>query len=155
MQFETHPKQFEDALFWPIIKTVWEPFSLKRSHWWHWINYDQIPNNLLSIQPDEDAKPRHAGIRYNLIQTNFGWKKVAVLKPKKYSGKYQCGFVSQEGSKYKTQLCTVILQGPVAVLLSPYGFNFFAKSYPENNLLDLELIQVTTKYGLDKNIPII
>jgi hypothetical protein len=155
MQFKTYPKQFEDVIFWPIIRAVWEPFSLKRSHWWHWINYDKVPSGAMSLPQDANAKPRHASIWHNLIQTNFGWKKIAILKPKNYAGNYRLGFIGHEGNLNKKQICTLVLQGCVGILLSPYSFEFFAESYPERSPLELELVRITTKNNLDENTPLI
>jgi len=155
MSFKTFPRQFEDILFWPIIRTVWEPFSFKRSHWWHWLNYDREPKYLLEIPINNQAATRHEGIKNNLIQTNFNWNQAAILKPKDYEGEYRCGFVGQEGHISKNQVCALILQGPVAVLLSPYQIKFFAESFPDKNPIELELFEVKSKYLLPKDVPLI
>ncbi len=129
MESQTSPPHIFDKIFWPVIKAVWEPFSLKRSHWWHWLPYGQQPSYLLKIPADHNAAPRHSAW-HNLIQTNFGWSKVAVTKPKNYFGLYRWGFKSREGAKNKLEVCALILQGPVANLIGPHDMELFAELSP-------------------------
>ena len=83
---KTNPWHWLDWIVWPLLKIFWEPFSLKKSHWWHWRKME--PCDLLNASlgdlktatahADRLAKPAES-LWDNFYQRNFGWKKVAIL----------------------------------------------------------------------------
>ncbi len=149
------PETWEDKIIWPILRAVWEPFSKKKVHWWHWKNYKGDIGNAIKLDGDRNTSPRHASIWKNLYFTNFSWSRCAVLKPKNYTGLYKRGFRAEEGGLIKTELCNVLLSGTHAgLVVGPSDTEFFALSYPDNALLELELLEITNKHDLGKDIPL-
>lgn len=140
-----------DYILGPILRIIWEPFSIKRSHFWHWQRYDNEINSATTVLPDVTASPRY-NLWLKLWQTNFGWEKVVILQPESYDGNYQIGFTSVEGEEGKTELCSLILKGKIAVLVGPYELSFFAISFPPKKALILQNVLTTTKDKLDKEI---
>ena len=155
MKFSTQPSHIYDEIFWPIIRLVWEPFSLKRSHWWHWIVYKKEITSFIAIPGIRSNTTRHQSFLGNFFKTNLGWKSVVVLSPLSFQGTYQRWFRAKEGDVEKIEICILILQGPVAALIGPYDTDFFAISYPLGLPITLALLEATTKDKLDKNTPII
>jgi hypothetical protein len=146
---------WKDSLLWPVIKIIWESFSLKRVHWWHWHEYKGDLGGFVSVEGDKSARSRHKSFKDNLLLTNFLWTKCAVVRPKDYDGLYRRGFRATEGGVVKTELCDVLLSGTHAgLIVGPSDTDFFAVSYPDNIPLDMELLYVTSKYDLAKDIPL-
>lgn len=150
-----HP--FDDWL-WPIIKIIWEPFSLKRSHWWHWRPYQGPAQFRQRLAGNLAAKARR-GFWSTLIQTNFAWTQVAIIEPKEYTGAYQVGFCGPEISSpqaserwYQGQLCAMIIEGPSALLVGSGDLYYFAKAYPNGQPIELKNLAITTKTKLTKNV---
>lgn len=149
MKLETRPKHFLDFLLWPLLRIFWEPLSRKNSHWWHWLDYYGNVFLPLEINPVPSKE-----IRYSFWQrfylTNFGWRKVVVVKPKGYTGGYRLGFISQ--TEKKKQVCAVILSGQAAALIGGSKVQFFAIDYYGREI-PLELVEVTyNKATLPKEI---
>ena len=154
MRKTAHPS-WEDKILWPIIALIWEPFSLKRVHWWHWKRYDGPLGNFIHLEGDKTTSPRHTSLFKNLLFTNFTWSQCAVLRPKNYDGLYRRGFRAQEGDILKTEICDVLLSGPHAgLIVGPADTDFFAIAYPDNTPIDLELLEVASKYRLPRDIPL-
>jgi hypothetical protein len=147
---KTKPRHIFDIIIWPIIRIFWEPFSLKRSHWWHWRKYDKEITDTVTVNGDQKAQPRNNHWQ-DLIQTNFLWKKSIVLKPNKNTP-YHLGFISKHENK--CQICSIVLQGPVGLLLSPHKVEFFAVSTGENPI-HLEVIGYMAKREASKKATLI
>jgi hypothetical protein len=156
VKLKTYPRHRLDVVLWPLLRLLWEPFSKKQSHWWHWRPYEgTVPENFREyMEGDGTARPRK-GILGNLIQTNFGWKKVAILGHSNHYGHpilYQLGFTSTENGVRKKELCTVVLNDYCAALLGPSPTEFFAVSYPEGNPIPIDLVVVSRKDHLPRNV---
>lgn len=151
---ETYPKHFLDLVFWPFLKIIWEPLSKKGSHWWQWRPLP-ITSELVS---SSTLIPRYFGSRSrtslwsNFWQTNFGWQGVALVCPEGYKGKYQIGYIEPRGSRFKAEICSVVVMGKIAVLRGPEDVLFFAFSYPAGERLELKLIRCTVKRKIDTDI---
>jgi hypothetical protein len=147
--------QWQDKFLWPIIKIVWEPFSLKKVHWWHWQKFDGEIGPVIKVAGDKSSLERRANFFANLYYTNFSWSKCAVLSPMHFRGEYRRGFRAIEGGEIRTELCNVLLSGPHAgLIVGPSDTEFFALSYPDNIPISLELIEITKKDKLLKNVPL-
>jgi len=146
----TEPQHFLDRFLWPLLRLIWEPFSKKRSHWWHWKNTNLIyaeKNSTLTIKGNPSAGSR-SGFWRNLWQTNFGWKSALIIKPK-LSTKYKVGFFDHKEAK----ICSIIMDGEIALLEGSDPVNFFAFSYPENEPIQLEIVKNNIlKKDIPKNI---
>lgn len=88
----------------------------------------------------------------DLIQTNFKWNKVVILEPEETTTPYHIGF--KNDYEKKCELCSIILKGPVALLLGPHQTEFFAVSQ-EGTPLQLKKISYSDKHRLEKTIPLI
>lgn len=139
-----------DFILRPVIAFLWEPASLKRSHWWHWnrSTYSD-PGHMLLIDGYKKAKKRNSFWR-NLIQTNFAWKMTAVISPVDYQGEYQLGYieVDRNGRKNKNT-CALILEGETAVLRGPEDVLFYGTSYPKGENVELKFIAFLSKKELN------
>lgn len=144
----TEPQHFLDRFLWPLLRLIWEPFSKKRSHWWHWRDSDSIAiQTCLEFRGNSLANSR-SGFWNNLWQTNFGWKSALIIKPE-LSTKYKIGFFNHKGAK----ICSIIMDGEIALLEGPDPVNFFAFSYPENEPIGLEIVKNNVpKKDIPKNI---
>ena len=134
-----------------LLRFFWEPFALKRSHFWHWHSINKSIVSTLDIEPDQMAEIR-SGLLSQLLQTNFRWKKVSIIKPKNYTGEYQIGFLANENGIIKNELCDIIVKNKIGVLLGPYKTNFFAISYPAKKPIDLIEVETTVKDKLASEI---
>jgi hypothetical protein len=94
------------------------------------------------------------GLISNLIQTNFSWQKVVVLKPDTKK-EYQIGFISYEEGITKSQICSIILHGECAALIGPYDVKFFAISYPKAEQIYIPSPSITAKKSLNDEITLI
>jgi len=120
-------------------------------HWWHWRNYTKEPDHTLSVQGNTTSQERHT-LWTDLIQTNFKWNKVVILEPEETTTSYHIGF--KNDYEKKCELCSIILKGPVALLLGPHQTEFFAVSQ-EGTPLRLKKISYSDKHSLRKTIPLI
>jgi hypothetical protein len=150
----TSPKHILDFILWPILKLLWEPFSIKQSHFWHWMNYSNAVQYKTLIPTDPQAIPRNSLWKL-FIYTNISWEKCVILKPKNFNTntRYQVGFIN--GRENKKQLCSIILNTEVAVLCGPYPTHFFAIDYNAKQVIELEILKETKKNILEQNIPLI
>ena len=147
-------RNWKDYIVWPILKIFWEPWSGKKSHWWHWTPYKGLPIISFMVSKDSDAGERALWTfaPSNLWRTNFAWKKVAVMEPAdNYQGCYQVGFIADEAT-HKQELCALILQGKSAGLVGAYDDKFFAITYPGGEPLPLKLERVIEKKFLTNDI---
>ena len=173
MLFRTNPSNWKDAVLWPILRVLFEPFSRKQSHWWHWRKIDPgaWPRNsirpILNIPPGElDLTARErTGPWSRFWQTNFGWRKVVIVRPgdwdwttwneQKHSQPYQVGFfLPGHGHGY---ICSVVIKGtPCALLLGPRPVDFFA-IYPDipYRQVHLRIAGFSTKDQLAIDIPLL
>jgi len=144
---QTNPHHLLDWLLWPILKIMWEPFSVKGSHWWHWRAYafpaDAAPL-ALEIKGDREAHD-DAGAWQNFYQRNFGWQEVAILKAFDINGNmiknFRIGFISN----IKCEICSVIADSNVGVLIGPKNIRFFAVD-ENNNILKLSCHGTSRRY---------
>jgi len=142
----TRPVHLFDFILWWIIKLLWEPFSLKRSHWWHWVIKPLPPNcRPLTVNGGGDDLERNTKWR-NFWLTNFGWRKVVLITPCIinengfmfwYNGYYQIGWNQSDNPKFKAnefERCAIIQQGIIGLLVGPGAVNFFAHDLSGNPL---------------------
>lgn len=151
-------------MFWSLALAL--EFALKvltkrQSRFWHWgplCEYipDEAPFGMVSIGGDSDAKPR-TGKWSSFWQTNFGWKKVVILRPQTWMGLYHIGFMTVENGVPKIECCELLIEGAVACLVGPSDVDFFAviKSNGGYDFVDLELIGITTKSRLPATVPLV
>lgn len=143
---------FWDYTLWPLLKIFWEPFSKKRSHFWHW----QVYNGPIDLNPskgycavvekDPLVKNRRS-FWANLWQTNFGWKRVALLchtEPRPL--RFHLGFYNSD--KQQKEICWLILTGYTAVLKGNEDTIFFAVDADTLKQLPLDIVDS----GLNKNV---
>jgi hypothetical protein len=135
----TRPVHLFDFILWWIIKLLWEPFSLKRSHGWHWI-IRPLPFPVirpLIVNGSGDDLERDTRWR-KFYLTNFGWRRVVLIVPQvikengvmsEYTGYYQIGWNQLDNPKFKDnefEMCTIIQHGIIGLLVGPGITNFFA-----------------------------
>lgn len=154
----SNPRHWLDIVLWPILRVLWEPFSRKQSHWWHWRRVD---NRVMIRAHSSIVVPRHSTSREgrsfwgNFFQRNFGWKHVAILTPSNPKYRYRIGFY-RRGHFHERQLCSIILRGPCAVLIGDEDINFFAVDAYGGDQLELDLFWATCpKKRLPKNVTLI
>lgn len=73
-----------------------------------------------------------------------------IVEPIEYTGQYKIAFKSEE--EKKNQICSVLAQGKIALLLGAHDTRFFAYTHPENKPLQLRVVGYTDKYRLNKEI---
>lgn len=111
--------------------------------------------HAIKLEGDKATHDRRGSFWKNLLYTNFSWSRCAVLQPKNYDGLYRRGFRAMEAGILRTELCDVLLTGKHASLVvGPNDTEFFALSYPEDVPLELDLLEITNKYKLPKDIPL-
>jgi hypothetical protein len=148
-------KTFFEWFLWPFLKILWEPFSKKRSHWWHWKSVNiEIPEGYgVFVRMNPFAKPRDT-FWSNLIQTNFGWKKVVIIEPINpvpHNGNYKIGFInSREFTNQK--ICEFLVRDgtKVALLCGPNHFEVFGVD-EYNCPIPVRLVEYGNKYELATN----
>jgi hypothetical protein len=125
---KTEPKHIFDFLLWPILKLIWEPFSLKRAHWWHWLTYaKEIPDHSYTVTVPGDKTAKRADRGWpNFYERNFGWQTTALLFVHDDKGQlaedYHLGFRCGN----KTETCSILLSHGIAALIGPDDTIFFA-----------------------------
>ncbi|MFA5155627.1 MAG: hypothetical protein WC453_04305 [Patescibacteria group bacterium] len=127
---ETQPSHWLDTIFWPLLRFFWEPFSVKHSHWWHWLSYQEpLPDNEDCLIIAANPAARRANKFWpNFYERNFGWQQVALLNvyddtgqpARNYRAGYSCGA--------KKEICSILLSRGVGVLIGPEDTLFFAVS---------------------------
>lgn len=154
-KLQTSPTSVYDWTLWPLLRVVWEPFSKKRSHWWHWRTYtSQIHDPV--VAKGHPKRVDRSSFWENFYQTNLGWSDAVVLRPANYNGFWHLGFSAMQNNGTVTKLCTIFFKGQkkIAALVGPYDTTFFALSL-EGTPITLEIIQLTTKSELPEAIPLI
>jgi hypothetical protein len=139
----------------PIIKIIWEPISKKRSHWLHWknINMGLYLDDTVSVFPDLKAQPRQNA--WSMFwQTNFFWKKVAIVKPTDDChtlNKYRIGIMCEYNEN--VQICTIPISkdNSVALLVGDKPLIAFALDH-DGNQIPLKLVKISDKYHLPKGV---
>jgi hypothetical protein len=158
---DTNPRHVLDYTLGPLLAVTWERFSIKRSHFWRWINLS--PNTPIERTLEVAGLPsagRRKSLWGELVQDNFAWNEVILLEPiihggAVYTGKWQIGFTAHEDRRFKVQMCTIVLQGRVAVLRGPYTTNFFASAMGGFDSLSLRIEGSATKYTLPPGVMLI
>ncbi|MFA6995432.1 MAG: hypothetical protein WC249_03445 [Patescibacteria group bacterium] len=146
-----------DRLLWPILKIFWEPFSKKRSHWWHWKTFwgGQSPERHVTVI-GKNVKNRDT-FWTMLTQTNFVWKNVVILKPVgdeiKDAHFYQVGYIENREKIEHIEICSILIPigQAVGLLVGPNDITFFAINANNRQQISLKIINETTKNKL-KNI---
>ncbi|WKZ24680.1 MAG: hypothetical protein QY321_03635 [Patescibacteria group bacterium] len=141
---------------WLLVKLLWEPFSLKRSHWWTWIKDPFINDQqmMMKVEAPGDLKARPRDTFWgNFWQTNFGWQTCSILCPEDLSQEYQVGFIREYDNK--KMYCSLILNGPVAILQGPKEMKFFAFSLDKKAVKIKVLRTGISKWQLPFGIPLI
>ncbi|MFA5000103.1 MAG: hypothetical protein WC545_01985 [Patescibacteria group bacterium] len=148
---KTKPFHILDVTLGLILKIIWEPFSQKKSHWWHWQRVGffgkiAITESGLTVtaEADENAKAADKGWD-NFWQRNFGWKKIAIIavfepnniiaeensqldlkkffeQETKLAKNFRIGYIDGE----KVELCSLLLDKPTGVLIGPRDCKYFA-----------------------------
>ncbi|PIR41126.1 MAG: hypothetical protein COV31_03225 [Candidatus Yanofskybacteria bacterium CG10_big_fil_rev_8_21_14_0_10_46_23] len=167
---KTNPNHWLDWVLWPILRLLLEPFTEKQSHGWHWRDFGlehRLPTRgAIKVLKDPKAKPRGGPWSWsNFFQTNFGWQKVVVLRrrfsaspvPFEFDSHYRMGYeLAQDGRVTHRQLCSCLIptNSSVALLIGDGDVQFFGFR-PDWGLVDLYLVEITTKSKLDPDIPLI
>lgn len=144
---KTSKFHIESIIFWPFIFLFWEPFSGKRSHWWNWSKFNRKLDKGVVVKGIKRYHPTN-NLWHCLIELNFRWKDLVILDPKDYKGEYQ--IVYEGNDKY--EICSVILKGKTACLVSPKDSIFYAITYPEGKEIQLEISGYAKKNKLDRDI---
>ncbi|TSC55342.1 MAG: hypothetical protein G01um101418_974 [Parcubacteria group bacterium Gr01-1014_18] len=149
---KTNPVHFLDLVLWPLLQLLWEPFSRKNSHFWHWRAFRGEVSGQVKIQGSPASRPRKSLWDY-LWQTNFSWDNCIVFKPR-YDFPYRIGYRSLgEG---KTEMCSVILRGESAALIGGGDVEFFMVSlFGDNQMIDMNeefTLRYCTKKQLGKGV---
>lgn len=114
---KTEPKHFLDLTLGLILKIFLEPFSRKKSHFWHWRDYSAYRQDILNSGKFLSFPADHKAGKKTLIRL------VAIRTPSAYWAKdYRVGYICGERCK----LCSLILNEPVCLLLSDQEIKFFA-----------------------------
>lgn len=148
------PETWQDILILPFLIALWEPFSRKNTHWWHWKHFTQeVPSHYLTPpQKDPTAKDRSKNRWSALWQTNFGWREVVVLSPK-IASEFKIGFWCPEDKRpgKDRMLCSVVVKnGVAACLVGPKPIQFFAIT--NDGFTRLTVIERMRKKDLPKHI---
>lgn len=157
LHLEAHPRHILDVVLWPILRVLWEPFSRKQSHFWHWKPFEgSIPEPFQEyVDPDKGARPVD-GWWTEFWNTNFGWKKVVIFRPANPAKKYHLGFMRREGNGVaRKEICTCVLDGACAAAVSPYNTKYFAVEYPHGPAIPLDLVRVTVRHMLEEDVPLL
>jgi len=165
--WRTKPIHVFNFILWWLIKLVWEPFSLKRSHWWHW-QIKPLPEGSKPIVVKGDSNEKERATKWlNFSLTNFGWQKVVLLGTYKVVSSdkavnqqgdkmcyfditcksYQIGWNQKSNSKFKAnefEVCTIVQNGIIGLLVGPGETNFYAHDL-SGAPLDLSVYAFTTK----------
>lgn len=140
------PGHILDYLLWPLLQRTWEKWSKKRSHWWHWRSFAGEVVAPLFVRADITAT------KSVFWGSNFHWQEVVILQPLPEHAHryYQVGFRSGG----VTQLCSLVVDGPVAMLLGPRTVEFFAVTRYKQPVC-LVLCRITKRRDLDPAIPLL
>lgn len=142
---------------WPFLRIIWEPFSKKRSYFWHWQPYsgEVTCYHWIIVKNDGSIKDRLS--RWdNFWQTNFGWRRTMVFSPLKkdrqrFHGKYHIGFTNEITGQ--NEICWLELSGHVAVLTGNADVRFFAVDAADLTSIELKSHGEVLKNGL--KVPLI
>ncbi len=149
---ETKPKQHWwyntlDWTFWPFMKLFANGLLTHKHHWlsnktlvkvnWHDALIITIPADLL-------AQPRRSKNIFSQIIAHLRWKKCVVVKPQYLNIPWQLIFQAIEEKETVEQICTIVLNGPVRLLIGPYTISFAGVTL-NGSQFKLELIATTTR----------
>ncbi len=150
---KTKPRHWLDLVFWPTLKLVWEPFSLKKSHWWHWLPYEGVlPNHEYCLTVGGDPKAKKADDFWpNFYERNFGWQKVALLHVYDDKGRLAEDYHLGYSLGAKKEICSLLLSHGVGALLGPEPTTFFA--IDQDGLpLQVQLYCYTSRINLKNSV---
>jgi hypothetical protein len=109
----------------------------------------------ITSKGNPNAKSRE-GFWPNFWQTNFGWENAIIvrIRDKNLSEyQYRVGFIEPSG---RTQLCSIIVQGSIALLEGPEPVKFFAIISLPGWGTELEIVKEgVRKRTLDENTPLL
>ncbi len=140
----------------PVLKLLWNPISIKQSHFWNWEVYNDWIGQTLVVQKCDKAKNRNS-FWGNLWQTNFGWKSIEFIRPVSFgfnlnadeyilsfeTEDYHLGFYNKD--KSQNEICWLKLNGLTAVLAGDKDTEFFALNAKTMKPMDLKSYGRTTK----------
>lgn len=159
MILPTSPRVWQDNLLWPILAKVFEPFSRKNAHWWHYYNAPMpehwIPR--LSLTEDRDAINRYGNLWNMFWATNFGDPNVVVLGPafQPLPYHYQIGYVARVNNRLVVQRCSIVLNSLFGFILTDHPVGVWAESWPEREPIRLRVSHYTTRKQLAAHIPLL
>jgi hypothetical protein len=136
---KAYPRHWLDFVLWPFLRIVWEPFSKKQSHWWHWRPYaGDIPEKCFTdFVSNSDAKSGNHGLA-SLWQRNFGWKTVVMVRVDggTENSEYLFGFEINE----HREICSMVLRNfGAGMLVGPDPVRFFAISCADKKPVSLKI----------------
>jgi hypothetical protein len=142
------PSKFhiETYLIEPLIYLLWEPFSGKRSHFWNWSKYGGNLDKWVTVKGEKKNHPIN-NLWNTLVELNFKWKKLVILKPVNYNGEYQIIYRNA-----KTEICSLVLKGKTGCLVGSSDTDFTAISYPDGKELKLEILGYTDKRKKERDV---
>ena len=112
-----------------ILKVVWEPISLKRSHFWNWSVFDNaknIINTKTGYVTGREIRSGSRNTRWSMLwQTNFGWQSIVVVYPKNASC-YRILFSSKSSDFKRLEICDLLVDGYIGLLIGPDETRFYA-----------------------------
>ena len=138
---------WEQYLFAPILQIIWEPFSGKQAHWWNWSSTEKNFQKALFVKGKKENKALK-NTWDKIIQLNFKWHTLLILRPKNYTGEYQLAYES----KKEKEICSIIVKGKIACLRSAEDTQYTGFSFPEGREIALELIEEKDKKVLEKGV---
>ena len=153
------PVTFLDILLAPLLRLIWEPLSMKRSHWFNWEKaaashtLRELKGYCLIVPGNGWAHGWRTPFG-RFWQLNFGWKRVAIVRLKSHYDResYQIGFIPPSGIP---EVCSLVVTGSVALLIGPEATNFFARDPHSLGMRELEFVGEAEKQKLPKGIPLL
>lgn len=155
MKLTTSPKHCLDFVLWPVLKIVWEPFSLKHSCFWHWSDYPlhyQL-SNTVEFSGSPNAKPCK-GPFSTLWQTSFGWKLTAVFEGPAGMD-YHLGFETVKNGKTVRKTCSIVLRGKCAASVGDGDVRFFMVSVDGKTSVPIVPKGLESKFRLGAGVTLV
>lgn len=146
---KTKPFNILNYILWPIIQLLWESFSIKHAHFWHWMKYEKQISKFAVINR-ENVNEKEIKNRWDVFfQLNLKWNSCVILKPKESIEEFRVGY----NYNNKQELSSIILRPneTFGMLIGPGESKFFALSLENDLEIELEIIGFDNKKNLRKN----